>query len=199
MTKFSLLSLISALGFVAGTAQAAPPVAPYGNGWYYDISGGALWLDDVSVVGQGIDSDTGWAANAELGYALSNGLGFGVNVGYYNTELGAVSLGGRDFDIGGDVTVVPVFANIRYNLNLVGELYLNLGAGVGVAYNEIDIHSVAGFHGGNSDDSWDFGVQALGGLSYHLGDGTSIGLGYRFIHVDEIDGHLLQASLNFRW
>lgn len=199
MKKQLLLTIASAIGLASGTAHAAPPVAPEGGGWYYDLSGGALWLNDIDIYGRGVDSDTGWAANAELGYALNNGLAFGLNVGYYNTELGAVSVAGHDFDIGGDVTVVPVLANLRYNLHLVGGLYLNLGAGVGVAYNDIDIHSVAGFHIGQRDDSWDFAVQGIGGLSYHIGDGTSIGLGYRFIHVDDIDGHLLQASVNFRW
>lgn len=202
MTKLKSLSLLATLGMLAGTAQAAPPIAPDGAGWYYDVSGGALWLQDISVGGASLDFDTGWALNAELGYDLGNGLALGVNAGYYTADLG--SLSGHDFgvDAGGDISAVPVLGNVRFSHHLTQSLSINLGVGLGVVYTESGIDEsndadVSGFR----NDSWEFGFQALAGLQYHITDGTSVGVGYRYLHVDDSDlqGHLLQASVNFRW
>ncbi len=202
MKHTSLLVLAGALLTTSSMAQSAPPVAPDGAGWYYDISAGGLWLEDLSIAG-GYNSnfDTGWGANMELGYKLGNGLGLGVDVGYYHADMGTLSGRGVNVDINGDVKVVPILLTARYDFKLTDALSFNLGAGIGGAYSSASLSGVGNLDISASDDSWDLVFQAQAGFSYHISDGTSIGVGYRYLNVgaSDLQGHMIQGSLNFRW
>jgi opacity protein-like surface antigen len=202
MKHTSLLALAGALLATSSIAQAAPPVAPDGAGWYYDVSAGGLWLQDLSIAG-GYHSnfDTGWGANLELGYNLGNGLGLGLDVGYYHADMGTLSGRGTKVDINGDVKIVPILLTVRYDIKLTESFSFNLGAGIGGVYDSAGLSGVGNLNISDSDDSWDLGFQAQAGFSYHISDGTSIGVGYRYLNVgaSDLQGHMIQGSLNFRW
>jgi opacity protein-like surface antigen len=202
MKYTSLLALAGALLASSSIAQAAPPVAPDGPGWYYDVSAGGLWLQDLSIEGgYHANFDTGWGANLELGYNLGNGLGFGLDVGYYHADLGSLFGHGFNDDINGDVKFVPILLTARYDIKLTDALSCNLGGGIGGVYDSVSLSGIGSFHTSASEDSWQLGFQATAGFSYHISDGTSIGVGYRYVNVgaSDLQGHLIQGSLNFRW
>ncbi len=200
MKSLSLFAL--AMLSVAGTAQAAPPVAPEGAGWFYDVSAGGLWLQDFDV-SSGVKGnfDTGFGANLELGYHLGNGLGFGVDLGYYHADFGSVQGFGQNIDINGDIKLVPILGNLHYDVKLGGGFSLNLAAGIGGVYQSTSVSGVGSANVSASEDSWELGFQGLAGFSYHISDGVSLGVGYRYINVGgaDVEGHMIQGSLNFRW
>jgi opacity protein-like surface antigen len=206
MKQLTVLALASIFATITASAQAAPvvpiPSTPATSGWYYDVSAGALWLSDISIDGgYSAGFDTGIGANLELGCNLGNGLGIGVDVGYYHADLSTISGRGLNIDLNGDVKFVPVLLTAHYDVKLTDALSFNAGAGIGGAYTSTSISGIGGLNVSASDDSWELTFQAQAGFSYALTDATSVGVGYRYINVGATDlqGHLIQGSLNFRW
>ena len=202
MKHTSILALAATLLATSGMAQAAPPVAPNGPGWFWDVSAGGLWLQDLSVAGgYNANFDTGFGANLELGYNLGNGFGIGADVGYYHADIGTLSGRGLNLDINGDVKFIPILLTAHYDIKLTDALSFNVGGGLGGVYSSTSLSGVSNFNTSASDDTFDLGIQAQAGFSYHISDGTSIGVGYRYINVgaSDLQGHLIQGSLNFRW
>lgn len=198
----SLLILAGAMMATSSIAQAAPPVAPDGPGWFWDVSAGGLWLENISIAGgYNANFDTGIGANLELGYNLGNGFGLGANVGYYHADMASFSGRGNNVNLNGDVKFVPMLLTAHYDIKLTDALSFNLGGGLGGAYASASVSGIDNIDVSASDDTFDLAIQAQAGFSYHISDGTSIGVGYRYINVgaSDLQGHLIQGSLNFRW
>jgi opacity protein-like surface antigen len=205
MKQLSLLSLAAALVASASSARAdlpAPPITTDAPGWYYDISAGGLWLSELSIEG-GFHSnfDTGIGANLELGYNLGNGVGIGFDVGYYHADFGSLSGRGLNLEINGDVKFIPTLITAHYDYKLTDTISFLGGIGMGAAYASTSLSSIGNISASASDDTWDLAFQVQAGFDYKLTDSASVGVGYRYVNVgaSDLQGHLIQGSLNFRW
>jgi opacity protein-like surface antigen len=198
----SCLLIITGSTF-AGTTPApsapAPDVSSSDAGWYFGLNGGALWLDDASVGGANVEFDTGWGAHGVLGYRYGNGLSAGLSAGYLGAELDSTG-------VSGDLHMVPITVNGAFTIRLIENLHFYLGAGLGIAWSELDLNSIGGSQIDASTDDWNFVWQARAGFSYAVSDALSVNIGYRFVNVldgvggfDDARGHMAEAGLKFRF
>lgn len=123
----------------------------------------------------------------------------GVNVGYlfdgqdpmYTTRVGAefarkdklshsaeLEVGfTRDSEYGISIDVVPIMANYRFGVDFTPKVSLDLGAGLGLAWNKLK------YYGSSTDTA--FAYQALAGLNFNVTEKTSLCLGARYINIGE--------------
>lgn len=207
MKKTILLALAALLVGVAqaGTsyysgAQSAPAYTTSGGssaGFYLDLTGGALWLDEL----EGLDFDTGWGVNGEFGYNFGNGWSLGVNSGFYNSEF---DHRWRGLGVNGEIDIVPIMANITYRHQIAGGLSAYIGVGGGVIYQDgeatLRIGSLSATVG---EDEWDGAFQARAGLSFEICPVSALTVGYRYLHGfnegDDLSGHVLEGGLIIRF
>jgi opacity protein-like surface antigen len=179
-------------------AQAAPATGL--TGWSYDVSAGVLWLNSVSDSGIDLSFDNGWAINAGVGYEVVKNLSVGASLGYANAELDAISSGGSSFDLGGDVAVVPLLGTVKYRVPLTDDLSFSVGLGLGAVHSEVEVNDIGGESVSINGNGWELGWQATAELNYTLSTGVDFGVGYRYVSYDQdLDGHLVQAGLTFRF
>lgn len=192
------MKVLRTLACLSTFALAAPALQAEG-GPYFTLDGGALFTDFDFGVG-GIDADTGFGINAAIGHTFADyAMSLELNGGYYSADYGG-SLSG--VSIGGDVELVPIMANAKFDLPLAGPVSLELGAGVGIVYATIDATASAfGRTLSASDDDWSFGFQGLGGLNVDVAENVSLKAGYRFFYADggDILGHYVGGGVTVRF
>jgi opacity protein-like surface antigen len=198
-TSCLLIVTGSTFGGTPAPSAPAPEVSSSDAGWYFGLNGGALWLDDASVGGANVEFDTGWGAHGVLGYRYGNGLSAGLSAGYLGAELDSTG-------VSGDLHMVPITVNGAFTIRLIENLHFYLGAGLGIAWSELDLNSIGGSHIDASTDDWNFVWQARAGFSYEVSDALSVNIGYRFVNVldgvggfDDARGHMAEAGLKFRF
>jgi opacity protein-like surface antigen len=200
------LAATSALAGVA-PAPAPPPYTPAPSpvgGPYLDISAGPLWISDIGNA----EFDTGWGINAEIGYALGNGLSFGFSGGYGTADLdvGSLDVPGRgSISFSGELETIPLLGTINYSFPITGSLSGYIGAGAGVLYVDGDSSvTVRGrTFGSVSEDEWNFALQGRAGLSFALSENASLNIGYRYIHGffsdDDYKGQMAEGGFTIRF
>lgn len=169
--------------------------ARYGSGAgpYLDISAGPLWLDEVD----GIEFDTGWGLNGEIGWEFGTGWSLGVNGGYFSADAESAKSDGIRFD--GDLALIPLMANATYRGTIAGPVSFYIAAGGGVVHGD----SEGSLHGkdisfSDSEDAWDAGLQARLGLALDLGTNAKLTFGYRYLRVfgeDDAQGHVAEGGI----
>jgi opacity protein-like surface antigen len=186
MKKATFLAL--AFGLAAASSQASTT--------YLAIDGGAFILDDIA----GVNVETGYGINAAVGFQMNANTALEIQTGYYQADMDDMLSG---ISVSGDVTLIPVLANVKYAVKLTDAAALDLGAGVGAFYGEADATAgLAGFTASASSDGWEFGAQALAGISFKLSESMDLNLNYRFLYIgqdDEVTGHFVGGGLTFRF
>jgi opacity protein-like surface antigen len=138
-------------------------------------------------VGQAVallDADTTYGFMGTIGGIGRRGLGFDVSAGYYKSDFSESIDGfaGIDATVNAELVVVPMFANLRFQLGLTESFAIEAGAGLGGAY--------ASATGSASTSAGDFsttadglagGWQGMLGLSYALGSNVDLSFAYRYM------------------
>jgi opacity protein-like surface antigen len=199
VTSCLLIITASTFGGTPAPSAPAPDVSSSDAGWYFGLNGGALWLDDASIGRADVEFDTGWGAHGVLGYNYGNGLSAGLSAGYLGGEFDSTG-------VSGDLHMVPITVNGSCTMRLIENLHFYIGAGLGVAWSELDLTSVGGRRIDASTDDWNFVWQARAGFAYLISDALSVNIGYRFVNVldgvggfDDARGHMAEAGLKFRF
>ena len=183
-------------------AVSAPAMArisdPINDRFYIDLAGGAVFLKD-----QGDFSfDTGWSITGAFGVNLGNGLSVELETGYMTSDVEGFD-GETEFDLGsltGEVTVVPILANVKYVAPVTSLFNFYVGAGLGTIYadNSLGLGPL-----NFNDDGWDFAFQGIAGISIPMSEVLSFEAGYRFLATgfddDELRSHSVEAGINFKF
>lgn len=190
-----------------------PPV-DYGlQGAFYLRGSGAwnvLWADEVTAFGcepcgaiveRSWDVDEvgyGYSVGAGLGFETGTGLRVDATVDYLNNEGAAITKGPTS-DFPGEYSLnlrsTVVLANVYYDFSFsdaygyggysaAGGPFAYVGAGAGVAFNEVDVDAPAG-NPIDSGNNTSFAAAGMVGLGYDFGAFTA-DLGYRALYIAEI-------------
>lgn len=161
MTKFAISIITAAL--LTGTAYAADlqvyEAAPMGDqiaagNFYASIFGGAAMINDFdsSLGGSGtVSFDTGYSADAALGYDFGNGLSVEGQVGHLTADLAGGSYHDTDLLAEGSGSIRYGMINAWYGFDL-GGITPFIGGGAGVASVAVDADFTA-FPDSGIDDS----------------------------------------------
>lgn len=122
-------------------------------------------LDDIKIDGS-FDLDE-----------LADGLNYVADAGDY--------YGAKHPDTSYDLQVVPITLNVKFERAISGNLNVYLGAGLGVAWVDLDID--AGALGSASESDWVFYSQVFGGLSYNFTPNFEVYGGARWIYMSDAD------------
>jgi OmpA-OmpF porin, OOP family len=225
LTALALASTVLTQNSYAGaTSTPAIQTAPQGgtSGAYISVDGGALLVNDVdfdygSIFGIGLDGkfefDTGFAVNLAAGYRFDSGIALELQAGYYQADYQSnfnANIIDRFASIDGSIEIVPVFTTIKYDIRLTDSVSLELGAGVGAAYGQIDaVGSLLGTAiASSSDDSWELVYQGMAGFNFKLSNNIDLKAGYRFLGMsnfgddfsdNDLNAHYIGGGLNIRF
>ncbi len=195
--KYILPTLILATFLSASAAEAATDnhTGMFGNS-YFAVSGNASWMRNSDTLNTAtgetgnVDYNTGWAAQAALGYMLPSwgDFRFELEGGYHQAGLDTTttSITGTT-NPGGTMKIASYMGNIYYDLrsfHLGSKLVPYVGAGAGGAYTWIPRNSGLS-NTDRSDNS--FAYQFMAGLSYVAASmpNTDWSLGYRYFAVHD--------------
>ncbi|WP_038168269.1 outer membrane beta-barrel protein [Verrucomicrobium sp. BvORR106] len=217
--KTSTLTLLATIALASGHALAGPvsysgkgtveppitPPPPAGF-WYGQIHGGVSWLEDVEAEGASLSFDAGWAVSGAVGYEWASGFALELEVGYLQSDTGDFHYRGHDLGVDADFRQVPILFSGLYRIKFTDRLSLQLGAGAGIAWSEVDGNSVEGIPVGFLEDDWNFAFQAKAVLAYAITETINLDLSYRFLYnVDAFAGaddgiaNILGAGLTFKF
>lgn len=185
--KIRTLLLGAAASLALGSAANATNI----NGYYVSLEGGAVWVQEADLTQFPgatpftMETDTGWAVLATVGYALNNWR-FELEGGYRENEIS-----GFFFPSGGpapcpacvdpDLVQVTFMANVLYDIALTERLSLSVGAGAGGDFAQFRLGPAF------DDEDWAFAAQGIAGLNYAIGSKTDLFLTYRYLWVNETD------------
>lgn len=218
MQKLRITTLVGGVAFGLG----AFPTAALADGPYIGVSAGVALPEDsqnsgefdVSVpetadfgsipadtsVGWETEFDTGFALNAQFGYAFDNGFRVELEGAYSQYDVdthSGLTVGGADIDgvdvavltrgvadaanptVGaviadgqGDVTNFGIFGNVFYDINTGSGFKPFVGAGVGYQWVDVEFEP-SGVDIANEDDGV-FAYQLMAGASYELSPSTEL-------------------------
>lgn len=210
-TKLALCTVLLALvppaeagtSYTTSSGAVSSPVMPgvsepIDDRFYIDLAGGAVFLQD-----QGDFSfDTGWSITGAFGVNLGHGLSVEVESGYMTSDVEGFD-GETEFAIGslsGEVTVVPIMANLKYVAPVTSLFNFYVGAGLGTIYSDNSVNiGPLDFE----DDGWDFAFQGIAGISIPMSEVLSFEVGYRFLGTgfdsNELRSHSVEAGINFKF
>jgi OmpA-OmpF porin, OOP family len=209
-TKLALAASLLAVSLAqAGNEYSSPstpsstPVMPkvqqpLGERFYIDLAGGAAFLQDT----RSFTFDTGWSLTGAFGVNLGDGLSVELETGYLTSNIDGFKDGNlrSDFDISGDVSVVPILGNVKYTAPVTSLFNFYIGAGLGAIYTDgaisVGSESLRG-------DDWDFAFQGFAGISIPMSEILNFDLGYRFLGTgfksDELRAHVVEAGISFKF
>lgn len=186
----------------SGSAVSTPVMAkvsePIDDRFYIDLAGGAVFLQDAGD----FSFDTGWSVTGAFGVNLGNGLSVEVESGYFTSDVEKFD-GETEFEFGslaGEVTIVPILANVKYVAPVTSLFNFYVGAGIGTIYsdNSVSIGSVD-----FDDEGWEFAFQGFAGISIPMSEVLSFEAGYRFLGTgfdsNELRSHSVEAGINFKF
>lgn len=154
---------------------------------------------DGYILGAAVGGDLGWMGlrgeielayrHSKLGRAVASAsvtdtqdtIVFGTtHVGgpltFTSTLTGTTSFASNS----GSVRTFTLMANAWYDIDMGSNFTPYVGGGIGYADNEVK-HGLA-FNGSSGDFAWQLGA----GVNYKISDGTSIGLGYRYLDAGDV-------------
>lgn len=202
MKNSLLLSLFLAVPAMAGTNEIvteSPPPQITQDTWSWFVGGSAGYLldyeEDMYTLQFGGRSPWmvgGWtvAFFGEVGWTENHDAFDGYG------PLGAAS--------SGDLDIVPMTGNVKFEKSLNGPFSLYAGGGLGIAY--VDAHYET-LGGKRHTDDWIFTAQAFAGIAYNVNDNFEIFGGARWVYfgdtdwsgVDLDDDVLLEAGLRYHF
>ncbi len=158
--------------FVAAATLAFAPLAAHAQstipGFYAGIEGGANWLFNTTIAGQGVYPVTGWAVGGKVGYDF---IGPRVELeGIYreNQTYGAYFPGAAlDSKIG----QVAALANFLYDFNAGGVIVPYVGVGAGIAFIDADLPL----------RSTQFAYQGILGVGWNISENLRLNLDGRYL------------------
>jgi opacity protein-like surface antigen len=103
-----------------------------------------------------------------------------------------------------DLDIIPITLNAKFERALTGNLNAYLGAGLGMAYVNLDLTTVNQYIKGNSlksfsESDWVFYTQVFGGLSYNVTPAFEIYGGARWIYIDDANWGNATLTLGSDW
>lgn len=172
------------------TLLCAPSVATAAEGWYVRVDAGVS-VDgsaDISASGAPFGGDAsyedGALTSAGLGFAVSNGWRFEVEVSKRENDLGVAPF----LDPGGSVETTAFMANVYKDFG-DGALRPYLGLGLGVAQSELRATFTPPLSTPvvDNDDSG-LAYQIMLGATFDLGARAAIDFGYRYFAAPGFEG-----------
>jgi outer membrane protein OmpA-like peptidoglycan-associated protein len=176
------------LGAAASLALGSAANATTHDGWYVSLEGGASWVQDADLARLPatpfvMESDTGWAVLASVGYSWQNWraefeAGYRDNgiSGFFTPAGAPVACAGC---VDPSLVEITLMANVLYDLPLTDRLSLSIGAGAGGDYANLDLGPPF------DEDDWVFAAQGIAGLNYAIGSKTDLFVTYRYLWVNE--------------
>jgi opacity protein-like surface antigen len=165
-------------------------------GFYWSVDAGATIPQDGHInqlgpwpAGQKLTYDVGGAVAGSVGFAFNQFVTTELQLGGTWNDIDSVE-GGHSHD--SSFATLPVLANLVLEYPIPQTIVVPyIGAGVGGAGTFFDAHDLhvpvpggsVSIHGEESD--FVFAWQASAGLRLKLNDKMSVGVGYRYLHVDE--------------
>ena len=143
-------------------AQAQTP----SSGFYIGAEGGLNWLLNTTIMGNGVNPQTGWAAGGKIGYDF---VGPRVEIeGIYRENEHNVGFPGRA--ISNKIGQVGVLANLLYDFAPGATITPYIGAGAGVGFIDSD----------TSLGSTQFAYQGIVGLGWNVDTNFRVNLDGRY-------------------
>ena len=157
-------ALIAAAALVAlpVMAQAQTP----SSGFYIGAEGGLNWLLNTTIMGNGVNPQTGFAASGKIGYDF---VGPRVEIqGIYGENIHNVGFPGRA--ISNKIGQLGVLANLLYDFAPGATITPYIGAGAGVGFIDSD----------TSLGSTQFAYQGIVGLGWNVDTNFRVNLDGRY-------------------
>jgi len=163
--------------------------------WYVRANGGFVTTTNSDGPGEEIDFDEGWLAGLAIGKRLTSGDG----PSDFALELEGVWTQ-QDADTNpalADVTSIGGFLNGVFDFRLTERFSLYAGGGIGATWMDVGTNSDA-VNDFDDEDGPFLSWQLKAGVWWSLTSHTRLGLGYRFLNVDdnEIDDNNSTASFD---
>ena len=171
------------------------------DAWYVGARGGVVFADtEFEFIDGGgaetidFESDPGYLISAMVGYNFAN-VASGVSlrpeleIGYLSADHDNIDFNGEaEDDVIGDASVLFGFANLFVDIEVLSDLDLIVGGGVGLGDVELDI--VEGFEDGDIA----FGYNVGAGLALDVAEGVKVEGMYRYISF--VDADLLEGVVD---
>lgn len=187
-----------------------------GNGWHLVADAGGVFVPDINVKSisstatslglsnTSIDTDFGVRFDVGIGYDITPNFSIELASGMIWNGVDRVTgtvtdttggILGADLALQGgtgDIYNVPIMVNGQFRLPLSKDVHLNIGAGIGAVWSDASVNnivspSVPGVQASLNDSDWAFGYQGSIGLQWVLTANLSLGVGYAFLGMTELD------------
>ena len=194
-----------AFGFAISTALAGLHAheARAGEGFYVGAHGGANWLSPAevdltsSVLTANLETknSTGYAVGGSAGYAWKSGFRIEGELTHRSNSINSFTAsatvggltGSLSSDVEGTISSLAFMANGFYGTDIMENLSLYAGGGVGGARVKVDGFQPVGATSSISKSKTVFAFQAIAGTAYMLGRNVSLGVEYRFFGTRSTD------------
>ncbi|MEQ1752681.1 MAG: outer membrane beta-barrel protein [Micropepsaceae bacterium] len=187
MKKFVVLAGSALALSLTASAQAAP------SGWYVGIAAGLNSLDDTenhvsvgggfSASGEKVSFDNGYAVLVTTGYAWSH-IRLELEGGYRSND-GSVDLGIIHNIASADVTQWSGMVNVYYDMALVPQWTLSLGAGLGL--DSVEMNAPWFINGSGTQSDSGVAEQVMVQLAYDVSDCMQVYADYRYVNGGDAD------------
>ncbi|MGI9413217.1 MAG: outer membrane protein [Hyphomicrobiales bacterium] len=169
------------------------------EGFYVGGAGGFNFAEDLEMgdvnpcCGPGdreIDFDDGFAVLGALGYMFASGFRVEGEASYRENDVDSVTVQGEGTTPrSGDVGVFALMANGWYDIEVVDNVQIHLGGGIGVGFLSADVNDVSVFGPTRrlDDNATVFAYQLGGGVAYVLDNGVAFTADYRFFGTTDPD------------
>ena len=135
---------------------------------------------DSSSVGGADFSFPAFYTSSSLGYKFGNGLSFELEGAYQSAEY-------EETNITGDVTVLSLLANARFEFKLFSHTTSYVIGGIGTAYHNITDTELRNSSSNLDGDDFVMAYQFGSGALFPLNDKTSVDFGYRSFGTSDAD------------
>ena len=202
------MRITNGIMFSVLTIFGATTVAHADSDKYLSLKFGASVVEDNGVSDSSITTLSDGKYEADFGHAVSGAIGMAFRDGYRlefevanqindaeNISATEIASGTREtVSISGvDASVTTFLANAYKDFNIAEKLSAYVGAGVGLAYGDLDGTSGSVTYGattvtwtdGSTYDDTVFAWQLGTGLGYDLTKEITLDLGYRYLGTDD--------------
>jgi opacity protein-like surface antigen len=153
------------------------------------------WVYVRGDIGASFSRDVGGSLDDDLGTAtlFNGGVGFKV-LPFFRTEFALTYRTGYEIDSDrlvpgsrakGDVANLTGMFNAYFDFSEIGRFQPYIGAGIGVAYNDVDSINAGGVTL-SGESTTDLAWQVALGTAISLVPGIALDLGYRYVDLGEV-------------
>ncbi|MBP6014986.1 MAG: porin family protein [Alphaproteobacteria bacterium] len=195
--SFAPATLFIAGALACGTAFAA---GEYGVA-YMGLRGSYVWTEDAGTTGNGLydydqTHENGYGAALFMGWVLDESFRMEIEGGYRHADLdqvtivradlGAANAIGDVIDAGGHADLGTAMVNLYYDVHVFdGSILPWIGAGLGGAYVDYNIVDTVNDDFNGKDNTWAFAYQFMAGVTFPVGEGVSMSVGYRYFKTED--------------